>query len=68
MGAKLNSKTHLQNTFFDFLSRFVRVWNFFLNFFNAFVHQHKNFLIQVLSFCKELFYKRVLDLNFATTQ
>ena len=25
MGAKLKSKTHLQNTFFDFLSRFLRV-------------------------------------------
>ncbi len=26
MGAKFKSKTHLQNTFFDFLSRFLRVW------------------------------------------
>ncbi len=26
MGAKLKSKTHLQNTFFDFLNRFLRVW------------------------------------------
>ncbi len=26
MGAKLKSKTHLQNTFLDFLSRFLRVW------------------------------------------
>jgi hypothetical protein len=26
MGAKLKSKTHLQNRFFDFLSRFLRVW------------------------------------------
>ncbi len=26
MGVKWNSKTHLQNTFFGFLSRFVRVW------------------------------------------
>ncbi len=26
MGAKLKSKTHLQNTFFYFLSRFLRVW------------------------------------------
>jgi hypothetical protein len=26
MGAKLKSKTHLPNTFFDFLSRFLRVW------------------------------------------
>ncbi len=26
MGPKLKSKTHLQNTFFDFLSRFLRVW------------------------------------------
>ncbi len=26
MGAKLKSKTHLQNTFFDFLSRVLRVW------------------------------------------
>ncbi len=26
MGAKLKSKTHLQNTSFDFLSRFLRVW------------------------------------------
>jgi hypothetical protein len=26
MGAKLKSKTHLQNTFFVFLSRFLRVW------------------------------------------
>ncbi len=26
MGAKLKSKTHLQNTVFDFLSRFLRVW------------------------------------------
>jgi hypothetical protein len=26
MGAKLKSKTHLLNTFFDFLSRFLRVW------------------------------------------
>jgi hypothetical protein len=26
MGAKSKSKTHLQNTFFDFLSRFLRVW------------------------------------------
>ncbi len=26
MGAKLKSKTHLQNLFFDFLSRFLRVW------------------------------------------
>ncbi len=25
MGAKLKSKTHLQNTFFDFLSRFLRI-------------------------------------------
>jgi hypothetical protein len=31
MGAKLKSKTHLLNMFFDFLSRFLRVWlqNFF---------------------------------------
>ncbi len=26
MGAKLKSKTHLQNPFFDFLRRFLRVW------------------------------------------
>ncbi len=26
MGAKLKSKTHLINKFFDFLSRFLRVW------------------------------------------
>jgi hypothetical protein len=26
MGAKLKSKTHLQNMFFDFLSRFLRFW------------------------------------------
>jgi hypothetical protein len=26
MGAKLKSKTHLQNRFFDFLSHFLRVW------------------------------------------
>jgi ubiquinone biosynthesis protein COQ9 len=26
MGAKLKSKAHLPNTFFDFLSRFKRVW------------------------------------------
>ncbi len=26
MGAKLKTKTHLQNTFFDFLSRFLRIW------------------------------------------
>jgi hypothetical protein len=26
MGAKLKSKTHLQNRFFDFLSRFLRIW------------------------------------------
>ncbi len=26
MGAKLKSKTHLLNRFFDFLSRFLRVW------------------------------------------
>ncbi len=26
MGAKLKSKTHLQNTFFYFFSRFLRVW------------------------------------------
>ncbi len=26
MGAKLKSKTHLQNTFFYFLSRFLRIW------------------------------------------
>ncbi len=26
MGAKLKSKTHLLDTFFDFLSRFLRVW------------------------------------------
>jgi hypothetical protein len=26
MGAKLKSETHLQNRFFDFLSRFLRVW------------------------------------------
>ncbi len=26
MGSKLKSKTHLLNTFFDFLSRFLRVW------------------------------------------
>jgi hypothetical protein len=25
-GAKLKSKTHLQNTFFDLLSRFLRIW------------------------------------------
>ncbi len=38
MGAKLKTKTHLLNRFFDFLSRFLRVWlqslkkvlNFFL--------------------------------------
>jgi hypothetical protein len=26
MGAKLKSKTQLPNAFFDFLSRFLRVW------------------------------------------
>jgi hypothetical protein len=26
MGAKLKCKTHLLHTFFDFLSRFLRVW------------------------------------------
>ncbi len=26
MGAKLKSKTHLLNPFFDFRSRFLRVW------------------------------------------
>jgi hypothetical protein len=26
MGAKLKSKTHLPNTFYDFLSRFLRIW------------------------------------------
>ncbi len=26
MGAKLKSKTHLQNTFLDSFSRFLRVW------------------------------------------
>ncbi len=26
MGAKLKSMTHLLNTFFDFLSRFLRIW------------------------------------------
>ncbi len=26
MGEKLKSKTHLQNMFFDFFSRFLRVW------------------------------------------
>ncbi len=26
MGAKLKSKEHLQNTFFEFLSRFLRIW------------------------------------------
>jgi hypothetical protein len=26
IGAKLKSKTHLQNKFLDFLSRFLRVW------------------------------------------
>jgi hypothetical protein len=26
MGAKLKSKTHLLKTFFDFFSRFLRVW------------------------------------------
>jgi hypothetical protein len=26
IGAKLKSKTHLQNTFFDFLSRCLRIW------------------------------------------
>ncbi len=26
MGAKLKSKIHLQNTFFDLLSRFLRIW------------------------------------------
>jgi hypothetical protein len=26
MGAKLKSKTHLENMFFDFLSRFLRIW------------------------------------------
>ncbi len=26
IGAKLKSKTHLQNTFFDFLNRFLRIW------------------------------------------
>jgi hypothetical protein len=26
MGAKLKSKTHLQNTFLDFLNRFLRIW------------------------------------------
>ncbi len=26
MGAKWKSKTHLLNTFFDFVSRFLRVW------------------------------------------
>ncbi len=41
MVAKLNSKTHLQNTFFYFLSRFVRLWNLFLNFFKCIRNQHK---------------------------
>ncbi len=26
MGAKLKSKTHLLNKFFDFFSRFLRIW------------------------------------------
>ncbi len=26
MGAKLNNKTHLLNTFLDYLSRFGRIW------------------------------------------
>ncbi len=26
MDVKLKSKTHLKNTFFDFLSRFLRIW------------------------------------------
>jgi hypothetical protein len=26
MGAKLKSKTHSQNNFFDFLRRFLRIW------------------------------------------
>jgi hypothetical protein len=26
MGEKMKSTTHLQNTFFDFLSRFLRIW------------------------------------------
>jgi hypothetical protein len=26
MGAKLKSKAHLQNRFFDFLNRFLRIW------------------------------------------
>ncbi len=26
MGANLKSKTHWLNTFFDFLSRFLRIW------------------------------------------
>ncbi len=29
MGAKLKSKTHLQNMFYDFLSRFLRAWKKF---------------------------------------
>jgi hypothetical protein len=38
MGAKLKSKTHLQNTFFDFLSRFLpHLQNTFFDFLSRFL-------------------------------
>ncbi len=69
MGAKLNFKTHLQNTVLDFFEPFRAPLEFFRNFFKFIRNQHKilSFLIPVLSFCKSLFYKRVIDSNFATT-
>ncbi len=45
MGAKFKSKTHLLNTFFDFLNRFLRVW--------------LQSLKKVLIWPKKLFYKKI---------
>ncbi len=70
MGAKLKSKTHLQNTFFDFLSRFLRVWlqnlkkviiwpNFFYFFFLLKkVSKNAEFAVKVVKKCIKKSYKQ----------
>ncbi len=46
MGAKLKSKTHLPDTFFDFLSRFLRVWLQSLK--KVLIWPQKNFFLKKL--------------------
>jgi hypothetical protein len=59
MGAKLKSKTHLQNTFFDFLSHFLRVW---LQLFQRIRNQREilRFLTPFLIFSKIFFLRSYL--------